>query len=342
MSEPLLLQAFKGTHARVPVWFMRQAGRSLPEYRAIRENHTLNEMFHHPELAARITCQPVERLGVDAAILFADILTLPSAMGFEVEFSRGGPMIHNPIRSVLDLKRVRDYQGLGHIAETLRLTRQMLRPETAIIGFAGSPFSVLAYLFEEGPGLNLRAAVRFAYESPREFELLMWLLTRNTIRYLRAQKEAGAQVYQLFDSWAGMLRAEDYRRWVLPTVREIFRQVGGPSIYYVKHGSHLLEAMKESGADVLSFCETVDLGADARLQGLTQGVQGNLYNGLLYAPIETILEEARRILRAGQRFPAHIFNLSHGVLPDMDPDKLKRVVEEVHAFDREACGAAHG
>jgi uroporphyrinogen decarboxylase len=332
MSEAMLLKAFKGTNSKVPVWFMRQAGRFLPEYRKLREKHTLGEMFRDPDVATEVTCLPVDLLGVDAAILFADILTLPSGMGFHVEFAAEGPVIRNPVLVPSDVMRVHDMEGLEYIAQILRQVRAKLPVSKTVIGFAGSPFTV-AYLLKEGVRMNMPKVLRFAYEHPEAFNSLLEKLTRNTIAYLRMQMHAGAEVYQLFDSWGGVLREEDYRRWILPGVQTIFRELGGNSIYYLKNSSHLLNAMTESGARMISVCETVDIASDPRLKGITQGVQGNLFNGLMYAPTAMLLSETSRILKAGTQFNGHIFNLSHGIHPDMNPDQARRVIEVVHAFD---------
>jgi uroporphyrinogen decarboxylase len=333
MSAQLLVQTFEGTNSHVPVWFMRQAGRFLPEYRKIREKYSLGDMFRHPQIAADVTCLPVDILDVDAAILFADILTLPSGMGFNVGFGAEGPVIHNPVLSPADIENVHDMEELDYVADILRRVRSTLAPSKSLIGFAGSPFTVLCYLLKPGARMNMPKVLRFAYEHPGAFDALMAKLTRNTIAYLRLQLDAGADAYQLFDSWGGVLREADYRRWILPSVQEIFRQVGGRSIYYVKNSSHLLHPMIESGARFVSLCETVDLAADPRLKNFPIGIQGNLFNGLMYAPSHILLDETRRILDAGRSFKGHIFNLSHGIHPDMDPDQAKRIVDAVHAFD---------
>lgn len=334
MQPKRLMQAFAGSQEKVPVWFMRQAGRFLPQYRQLRAEYSLGEMFRKPDIACEVTCQPVEILGVDAAILFADILTLPAAMGFEVEFTPEGPVILNPVASAADLARIHSLDGVEYVADIVQRVRRRLAPEKSLIGFAGSPFTVAAYLLDRGPGLNLRRALRFGYEDPAGFDRLLDLVTDNTIAYLRMQKQAGAEVIQLFDTWGGALPEPDYRAWVLPRVRRIFREVGSPSIYYLKNCSHLLEPMKECGADFLSFCETVDIEKDARLAGLAQGVQGNLFNALMYASSGRLLDETRRILKAGCRFRGHIFNLSHGIHPDMDPEKARMVVDMVRSFSR--------
>ena len=335
MNEFLFLQAFKGTNSRVPVWFMRQAGRYLPEYQAIKKKHSLQKMFDTPELAAEITCLPVGILGVDAAILFADILTLPVQMGFDIRFDdRHGPVIGGTIASDLhhrdDIHDVDDFSG---VAKTIRLANEQLNARAPLIGFAGSPFTVLTYLLEGGSAVNFTKTFRFINEHPVHFEAWMEFLTQNTVRYLNAQKEAGIAVFQLFDSWAGILRPADFARWVLPFVRRIFEEVDLPSIYFVRNCAHLLALMDQSEADFLSVDQTVVLGHHSVIEKTKKGIQGNLFNGLLYADDATLAREVRDVLVGGVKHGRYIFNLSHGVFPDVNPDKLKFIVEQVHAFE---------
>jgi uroporphyrinogen decarboxylase len=334
MKTPLLLQAFEGTNPTVPVWFMRQAGRYLPEYQKIRKGHPLSEMFTTPEIAAEVTCQPVDILGVDAAILFADILTLPSKMGIHVDFDGPqGPVIVNPVSSAGDVERIHDFEDLSSVAKTIRLVNKKLPADIPLIGFAGSPFTVLSYLVEGGSLANFRKMFQFAQQQPEAFHQLMEILTRNTIGYLDLQKEAGIKVFQLFDTWAGILRPSDYAHWVLPYVRKIFEQVKLPSIYYVKNTAHLLPLLHQSNADFLSVCQTVVLGHDRILEKNDQGVQGNLFNGLLYAENSVLEKEINDVLiGAKQHYKRYIFNLSHGVFPNTDVEKLKFIVKKVHQF----------
>ena len=335
MNESLFLQAFQGTNPRVPVWFMRQAGRYLPEYQAIKKKHSLQKMFDTPELAAEITCLPVGILGVDAAILFADILTLPTQMGFDIRFDdRHGPVIGGTIASDLrhrdDIHDADDFSG---VTKTIRLVNEQLAGgNVPLIGFAGSPFTVLTYLVEGGSAVNFTRMFRFFNEHPAHFEAWMELLTQNTIHYLNAQKEAGVAAFQLFDSWAGILRPADFAHWVLPFVRRIFKEVDLPSIYFARNCAHLLALMDQSEADFLSVDHTVVLGHHTILEKTKKGVQGNLFNGLLYADDATLAKETRDVLIGGVKHGRYIFNLSHGVFPDVDPDKLKFIVEQVHAF----------
>jgi len=318
-----VLLAFKAKNKRVPVWFMRQAGRYLPQYQSLKANRPLSELFRDPEIAGAITLQPLEILGVDAAILFADILTMPSGMGFRIDFVNGkGPVINNPIYHPGDLKRLGKYSGLEYVSRTIQLINAVLPPSIPLIGFAGSPYTVATYLCSKHN--------RMMYESPQSFHQLMDLLTDNTIAYLKQQKEAGIKVFQLFDTWAGSLRREDYETFVLPYVQKIFKAIKLPSIYYLKNCAHLMDLMEDSGAEMLSVCETVNI-KDIKTK---KGIQGNLLNSLLYADDKTIVEETRLILKSARaKHRKFIFNLSHGVMPDVNPLKLKLIVEEVHKFN---------
>lgn len=334
MSQSIFLNAFKGTNKSVPVWFMRQAGRFLPEYRALKKDRTLQEMFCDPQLAARVTLLPVELLNVDAAILFADILTLPSGMGFKISFVDGkGPVIENPIVSPSDVQRVHTMDGLGYVPATITLVNQFLPSNVPLIGFAGAPFTVANYLIKNSGGLGFPSAARFMIGHPKAFDTLMSKITKNTIEYLNMQKKAGIKAFQLFDTWGGVLRSEDYKTFVLPYVKEIFRAVELPSIYYLKNCSHLLPHMIHSGANVLSVCETVRIGEDPILNKTTKGIQGNLYNGLLYADEKALRSEVRRILTAARKFhKKYIFNLNHGVFPDVEVSQVRIVMDEVRKF----------
>lgn len=335
IQESLLLQAFEGTNQTVPVWFMRQAGRYLPDYQAIRKKYSLQEMFQTPELASQITLQPLEALGVDAAILFADILTLPQAMGFDIEFDNiEGPQIKNPLRSKASLKDIHEATELSYLKETIQLIKEKLPLNIPLIGFAGSPFTVLTYLVEGGSSTSFAKTFSLAIQEPQAFHAIMEKLTANTIFYLNFQKEAGIHLFQLFDTWAGILRPADYAHWVLPYVKKIFKEVNLPSIYYVKNCQHLLNLMDLSGADFLSLCHTVVLGHNPILEKTKKGIQGNLFNGVLYADKTTLEKEINDVLLGARHYKRYIFNLSHGVLPDTDVAKLKFVVEKVHGFKK--------
>lgn len=316
------LLAFEGKNKRVPVWFMRQAGRFLPQYQALKAKTPLRELFRNPEIAGAITLQPVEIIGVDAAILFADIMTMPSGMGFDIDFIDGkGPVISNPIQNGADIKRLGKYSGLDYVTKTITLINKVLPTSIPLIGFAGSPYTVLSYLC---PKHN-----RLMHEDPKAFHQLMKLLTSNTIGYLKQQKQAGIKAYQLFDTWGGALRRHEYQEFVLPYVQEIFKEIKLPSIYYLKNCAHLFDLMDQSGADMLSVCETVDI---AKIK-TKKGIQGNFLNSRFYAPLEDVLSEGSALLKTAKKHhKKYIFNLNHGILPDTDPMKVKALVESVHRF----------
>lgn len=329
----IFLQAFEGKNKKIPVWFMRQAGRYLPAYQALRKQYSLEEMFKTPELATEVTCMPIPVLGVDAAILFADILTLPSTMGFKITFDNG-PQVQNPISHAMDLERIHSFAPPDYLKTTIPMINQRLPKDVPLIGFAGSPFTVMAYLTaKEGVG-DINHFLRFACTQMETFHRFMEILTQNTIDYLNFQKDAGIKAFQLFDTWAGNLRPTDYAHWVLPYVKEIFKKVDLPSIYFVKNCQHLLSLMDQTEADFLSVCHTVVLGHQATLERTKKGIQGNLFNGLLYADYDVLEKEVKDVLIGGTKHPRYIFNLNHGVLPDTEVDKLKFVVDKVHEFVR--------
>jgi len=331
MENSIFLKAFDGSNDIVPVWFMRQAGRYLPEYQEIKKKHSLEEMFHSPELASDITCMPIDILKVDAAILFADILTLPSAMGFDITFdNKLGPQI----TCFKAIEQVHDFDGLDYLVKTIQLVNQKLPENIPLIGFAGSPFTVLTYLIEGKSSLTYAKTLKFMREESELFHLLMQKLTKNTINYLRLQKEAGIHVFQLFDSWGGILSAEDYEKNVLSYVIEIFENVDLPSIYFGKNAQHLLALIDRSDVDFLSVCHTVDIENDLILNKTNKGIQGNLFNGLLYEDQITLSQEVEKLLKKAEKYPKYIFNLSHGVFPDIDKEKLKEIVKLVHQHKR--------
>jgi len=333
MNNSTFLQAFEGTNTRVPVWFMRQAGRFLPGYQKIRDRYSLNQMFKKPDLVAELTCMPINALGVDAAILFADILSLPAAMGFEINFIKGeGPVIANPIETAADVRRVHDFGKLSYLSEAIKVINRTLSENIPLIGFAGSPFTVLCYLIEGGSSVNFTKTFRFIQDDPPAFTELMKVITKNTIVYLKLQQEAGIKAFQIFDTWAGILRPSDYAHWVLSYIQEIFSRVDLPSIYYVKNCRHLLEFMVKSKADFVSVDHTIVLGHSKVLENSDVGVQGNLFNGLLYTDYKILEKEIHDVLVGARHYQKYIFNLSHGIFPDVEVEKVKFIVEKVHEF----------
>lgn len=335
MTDSLLLQSFTGKNIKTPVWFMRQAGRFLPQYREIRKNYSLDDMFRNPEIVAQVTCLPVNILKVDAAILFADILTMPMHVGFKVTFDpTRGPMILNPFTTDKNFKQLHKLIDVPHLRKAIPLITKSLPANIPLIGFAGAPFTVLCYLVEGGSSSNFRKVIKFMNENPESFHKLMQFLTENTIAYLKLQKDSGIKVFQLFDSWGGILRTADYENFVLPYVQKIFTAVQLPSIYFLKNCAHLLTSMNTCGSDFLSVCETVDLKNDLILHKSQKGIQGNLFHGLLYSDDKTLKTEVLRILKASQNFKKYIFNLSHGIQPDVPVEKVQYVVKLVHNFKR--------
>ncbi len=330
MPNSVFLDAFIAKNKTVPVWFMRQAGRYLPEYQAIRAKYSLDEMFANPELASEITCQPVDILGVDAAILFADILTLPAFMGVRISFDKTGPKIE----PLTDYKKLHDFSDIPHIRKTIRLIKDRLKGKTPLIGFAGSPFTVLVYLIEGGgPGAGNKI-FQLIYSRPEEYARLMEKLTENTIKYLNLQKKEGIDAFQVFDTFAGLLSCAEYEKFVLPYLKKIFKNVFMPSIYFAKNTRELLPAIKKCGSDFLSVDHSVVIGERFLLDSTKQGIQGNLFNGLLFSTEKDIERETKKILQNAKKHKRFIFNLSHGVLQSTSVEKLRRVVEIVHGFKK--------
>lgn len=319
-----------------PIWLMRQAGRYLPEYRAIRARLGFLDLCKTPEAAAEVTLFPVEKLGVDAAIIFADILLVLEPMGAGLEFSRDeGPVIQRPLRRAADLARLADVDPLESVPfvfETIRKTRRALNGRVPLIGFAGAPFTLASYLIEGGASRDYLHTKRLMRDEPAAWHALMEKLAHVTARYLNGQIAAGVQAVQLFDSWVGCLAPDDYREFILPQMRELFRGLtpGVPVIHFGTSTAGLLEMMREAGGHVIGLDWRVDLDEGWRRVGYDVGVQGNLDPTALLARPEEIRRQVKAILdRAGGR-PGHIFNLGHGVLPETPPEHVIALVEMVH------------
>jgi uroporphyrinogen decarboxylase len=326
---------------RTPVWFMRQAGRFLPEYRKLRQEHGILEIAGTPELAAEVARIPVERLGVDAAILFADIMIPVAAMGVDLHIEPDrGPVIPSPIRTAADVRALRPLDpasDVPYIGETVKILAADL--DVPVIGFAGAPFTVASYLVEGEPSRTYTRTKALMLSEPETWRDLMDRLTEATSAYLRYQVETGAAAVQLFDSWAGALGVEDYRDHVLPWSRRILDGLAGlgvPRIHFGVGTSHLLERMRETGPDVVGFDWRVPLDQGWSRVGHDIAVQGNLDPAALLAPWEIVERKAADVLRRAGGRPGHVFNLGHGVLPETDPDNLARLVEFVHATTEEA------
>ncbi len=319
-----------------PVWLMRQAGRFLPEYRAIRARLGFLELCRTPEAAAEVTLLPVERLGVDAAILFADILLPVEALEVGLEFSRGeGPVIRRPVRSAADVARLveRDpAETVPFVFETVRRVREALADRVPLIGFAGAPFTVASYLIEGGASRDYVETKRLMHGDPGAWDALLGLLARLTAGYLRGQVAAGAQAVQLFDSWVGALAPDDYRRSVLPHTRAVIRSLppGVPVIHFGTGTAGFLDALRDAGGDVIGLDWRVDLAEAWARVGPGVGVQGNLDPAALLAPPAEIRRRVAAILGRAAGRPGHVFNLGHGVLPGTPVEHVRVLVDAVH------------
>jgi uroporphyrinogen decarboxylase len=322
---------------RTPVWFMRQAGRYMEEYRAIRKDHTLLQICKAPELATEVTLQPVRAHGVDAAILFADILLPLEPMGAPFEFAKGeGPVVHHPVRTRADIESllvIEPEEGLGYVLEAIRMIRRELDGKTPLIGFAGAPFTLASYLIEGGKSSHYQRTKQLMYSDPASWDLLMSKLAEVVRRFLRAQIEAGAQAVQIFDSWVGALSPEDYEVRILPHMQHILRdveQANVPVIHFGTGTSTLLPLMKKAGGTVIGVDYRMTLTDARRLLGDDVAYQGNLDPLLLLAPWPVLEARVRKIVEEGRALPGHVFNLGHGIVPETPPDAVTRVVELVH------------
>jgi uroporphyrinogen decarboxylase len=322
---------------RTPVWFMRQAGRVLPEYRAIRERLSLLDITKHPDVCAEVTLQPVRRFGVDAAILFADIMHPLIGAGIDLDIVDGvGPVIHQPLRAAADVDRLRPLvprDDLPYVLETVRILRRELRDRLPLIGFAGAPFTLAAYLIEGRGTREFTRTKALMYGDPHLWHGLMDRLTVIVIAFLRALHEAGADALQLFDSWIGCLSRRDYEAFVRPYCRRIFSELstlGAPLIHFGVNTATLLPDMAHDGATVIGVDWRIGLDDAWRIIGDDKAIQGNLDPAALLAPDAVIDREVRDILaRAGGR-PGHIFNLGHGLLPETRVDAVHRAIRIVH------------
>ncbi len=321
-----------------PVWFMRQAGRYLPEYRAVRERHSLLEICKKPELAAEVTITAAERLGVDAAIIFADLLLPVEPMGMKLHFAAGeGPVLEEPVRDQRAVHRLRTGMAaeLGYVAEAIRLVRRHFGDRVPVIGFAGAPFTLASYMVEGGGSRHYRHTKSLMYGEPETWASLMESICSTLEPYLRAQVEAGAAAIQLFDSWVGCLSVEDYRRYVLPYSRRLIHAVEAsntPAIHFGTGTAALLPAMREAGASVLGIDWRIPLGEAWERVGYEPAVQGNLDPVALFAPRSELRRRVEDILHQVAGRPGHIFNLGHGILPGTPVDNVRAVVEWVHEF----------
>jgi uroporphyrinogen decarboxylase len=321
---------------RTPVWFMRQAGRYMAEYRALREKHSLLELCRTPDLAVEVTLQPIRAFGFDAAILFSDLLIPLAPLGLPFDFQKGeGPVVEKPIASAADvaaLRRFEPRQELGMVLEAIRLLRRELR--VPLIGFAGAPFTLASYAIEGGHSSHFAKTKGLMYGDPGTWHRLASLLAEVVADYLRAQVEAGAQAVQLFDSWVGALDEADYRELVLPHVKRIFDALADldvPKIHFGTGTGHLLAAQRDAGGSVIGIDWRTPLDAGWQRVGNGVAVQGNLDPTLLFAPRERLLARVDDVLRRAGGRAGHVFNLGHGILPGTPTDAVRAVVEHVHA-----------
>ena len=337
---------------RTPVWFMRQAGRYMPEYRAVRARHTLLDIVANAELAAEVTLQPVEALGVDAAIIFADILPPLMPMGMDLEYAAGeGPVLHNPLRdrsSIEALRPVVPQESLKPTLDAISIVRRELDGKVALIGFAGGPFTLASYAIEGGSSRNYQFTKTLMYSDPDTWALLMDKLATMTADYLLAQVRAGAQCVQIFDSWAGALAPDDYRRYVLPATQRIVQALqpaGVPVIVFGTNTSGMLDIVAEAGGTVVGVDWRIPLDRAWQIVGHDRAVQGNLDPLVLFAPLPEVESRVNDILRRAEGRPGHIFNLGHGILPHTPVEIVRAVVEMVHEMDvadSDEPSAGHG
>ncbi|XVU23996.1 uroporphyrinogen decarboxylase [Actinoplanes sp. CA-054009] len=336
LNDSPFVRACRGLDVpHTPVWFMRQAGRSLPEYHKVREGIGMLDSCRRPDLVTEITLQPVRRHNVDAAILYSDIVVPIAAAGIDLDIVPGtGPVVAEPVRTPADVERLRQITSddVGYVAESVRLLVKELG-STPLIGFAGAPFTLASYLIEGGPSRTYLKTKAMMYAEPALWDALMSRLADITLSFLRTQIDAGVSAVQLFDSWAGALSEADYREHVLPYSQRVLTgldDAGVPRIHFGVGTAVLLGAMGEAGADVVGVDWRTPLDRATKMIGPSKSVQGNLDPAILFAGREVVEREARRVLEQGKAAPGHVFNLGHGVMPATDPDVLTRLVAFVH------------
>ena len=340
MSEfknDLFLRACKRQDVeRTPIWIMRQAGRYLPEYRAVRAKSDFLTMCKTPELAAEVTIQPVDLVGVDAAILFSDILVIPEAMGMHLEMNEGkGPVFPNPIRTVDDAKNLKEIdptKELKYVIDAVSLTKKNLNNRVPLIGFSGSPWTLLTYMVEGKGSKNFSEVKKLIYNNPELAHSILDKLANTVADYLSAKIEAGCNAVQIFDTWGGILSQKDFEEFSLRYVERIISQIkrkDEPVIFFAKGVHYNLSKLASIGADVLGLDWTMDLGKVRKKVGDKVTLQGNMDPTVLYTNKNYIREETKRILESFGRGNGHVFNLGHGVLPDIDPENVKALVQYV-------------
>lgn len=335
-NSPFMRACRRESVPYTPIWLMRQAGRYMPEYRRVRANTEFLELCKTPALAAEVTTTAAERLGVDAAIIFADILLIVEPLGLNLEFAKGeGPTIHNPVRNRADVERLRELEDAGsldYVFEAIRQTRRALRDDLPLIGFSGAPFTVASYMIEGGGSRNFVHTKSLMYKDKGVWDGMMSLISRALVKYLNAQIAAGAQAIQLFDSWVGCLSPDDYREYVLPHTRSVIQNItpGIPVLHFGTGTSSLLGLMREAGGDVIGVDWRVRLDEAWDQLGPSVGIMGNLDPVALFAGKDHIRNEARKILAQAGGRPGHIFNLGHGILPETPVENVIALVDAVH------------
>lgn len=340
-NDRFLKACRRETVDRTPVWLMRQAGRYMKEYRDIRAKYDFLTMCKKPEVAAEVTLQPVDTLGVDAAILFADILLPLEGMGIELEFAKGeGPVIHNPVRSKADVEKIRIIEAeeaTPYVAEAIRLLRRELENRVPLIGFSGAPFTLASYIVEGSGSRDYRYAKAMMYEAPEAWHALMEKLAEIVTRYLRMQIKAGAQAVQMFDSWVGALGPVDYEKFVMPYSKRVMDNLAGegvPRIHFANNASTLLELVTKAGGDVIGIDWRINIDEAWQRIGYDKAIQGNLDPITLFGPIECIEERVKDILERAGEHPGHIFNLGHGIHKDTPVEHAQALVEAVHRLSQ--------
>lgn len=338
-DTPLLLRALRRQPVpRPPVWIMRQAGRYMPEFRAIRAKHGFLEVCKTPDLATEVTLQPIGPIGVDAAIIFCDILIPLEPMGMGLVFDEKGPHLPEPIRQVADVAKLRSFEpaeAVPFLGQALRQVKAALPAGIPLIGFAGAPWTLAAYMIEGGGSKNYDQIKRFMYNEPAAFQLLMDKVAATQVAYLRYQIESGADCVQLFESWGGVLSPTDFRRWALPAIQTVVdgvKDLGVPIIVYMNGCGHVLEDLAATGCDAIGIDWRQDLGQAFDRVGDRVAIQGNMDPCMLYAPPAAIEAEVRRLHAQVAGRPGHVFNLGHGILPDIPVAHAQAFVQAVKSL----------
>jgi uroporphyrinogen decarboxylase len=335
---PFLMACRRQPTEYTPIWLMRQAGRHMKEYRALRKKYSFLEMCKNPELAAKVTLQPVERFNLDAAIIFSDILIPLEPMGVEFEFAKGeGPVFHHPLRERKDVERLRVFEPeeeIPFLMKAIRIVRKELEGRIPLIGFSGAPFTIASYLIEGSHSRDYVLTKGVMYQNRLAWHTLMEKISEVVVRYLNAQVRSGVQALQLFDSWVGCLSPSDYEEYVFPYSKKVIDGIESnvPLIHFATSSSTLLERMKRAGGNVIGLDWRVDLKEAWSRLGYDVAIQGNLDPVILLGPVDLVEREVNRILDSAGGRPGHIFNLGHGILPNTPPDHVTALIEAVHQY----------